>query len=281
MKKRSSKRNAPRRSLRITLIGAATAVAGGAIWWLLAPLANHQPLAPGAFRGRNLLLITLDTLRADHLGSYGSTTGLTPHLDQFASEGVRFAQLQSHAPLTLPSHASIFSAKFLLGGLVRSTPSYAEAHNYLGVAHGRMGRIDEAKREFETVLELDPSSAATYNNLGSLALSQGDSAEALTRFREALRYDENLASAHNDLGVARAREGDFAAAIAAWRRTLNPQQFDALYNLAMTFVERSPAEAVPLAKRYVDEALPHRYRADIEAARAVLRDLDKRTHSSE
>lgn len=57
----------------------------------------------------NLLLITLDTLRADRLGSYGFTAAATPVLDRLAREGVRFEHAISAAPLTLPSHATILT----------------------------------------------------------------------------------------------------------------------------------------------------------------------------
>jgi len=57
----------------------------------------------------NVLLITLDTLRADHVGAYGSTRGTTPAIDALAARGVRFAEAGSTVPLTLPSHATILS----------------------------------------------------------------------------------------------------------------------------------------------------------------------------
>ena len=59
----------------------------------------------------NLLLITLDTTRADHLGSYGYTEAVTPVLDGLAAGGVRFEYCMSVAPITLPSHASILSGQ--------------------------------------------------------------------------------------------------------------------------------------------------------------------------
>jgi choline-sulfatase len=57
----------------------------------------------------NLILVTMDTVRADHLGSYGYAAAETPSLDRLAAEGVRFAQASSPVPLTLPSHASLLS----------------------------------------------------------------------------------------------------------------------------------------------------------------------------
>jgi arylsulfatase A-like enzyme/Flp pilus assembly protein TadD len=65
--------------------------------------------------GQNVLLVTIDTLRADRLGAYGYRDARTPHLDALASEGVLFEEVLAQAPLTLPSHAS------LLTGLVPPT----------------------------------------------------------------------------------------------------------------------------------------------------------------
>lgn len=57
----------------------------------------------------NLLLITLDTTRADRLGCYGHSPAVTPALDSLARAGVRFEQAFSHVPITLPSHTSLLT----------------------------------------------------------------------------------------------------------------------------------------------------------------------------
>ncbi len=75
----------------------------------------------------NLLLITLDTTRADHLGCYGYGRARTRHLDQLASEGVRFAQAFSPAPITLPAHASILTGLYPFHHGVRNNGNF-----YLG-----------------------------------------------------------------------------------------------------------------------------------------------------
>ena len=71
---------------------------------------RRSDLEPGACRGCNVLLITIDTLRRDRVGAFGSTRGLTPTLDRLATDGVRFTRAYASAPLTLPSHASILTA---------------------------------------------------------------------------------------------------------------------------------------------------------------------------
>lgn len=68
---------------------------------------------PTQVQGRpNVLLITIDTLRADRLGSYGSKAARTAALDALASSGVRFADATAHVPLTHPSHASILTGRY-------------------------------------------------------------------------------------------------------------------------------------------------------------------------
>ncbi len=74
--------------------------------------APRTPIEAGTLRGANVLLVTIDTLRADFVGAYGSTRGLTPTLDEFAKGGVLFRRTYAHVPLTLPSHASLLSASY-------------------------------------------------------------------------------------------------------------------------------------------------------------------------
>ena len=62
-------------------------------------------------RPRNILLITLDTLRRDHLGGYGYSLDTSPELDAFASHATRFDRAYSTAPWTLPTHASLFTGR--------------------------------------------------------------------------------------------------------------------------------------------------------------------------
>jgi arylsulfatase A-like enzyme/Tfp pilus assembly protein PilF len=60
----------------------------------------------------SVILITLDTVRADRMGFLGSKLGLTPQLDTLASQGVAFERAYSQAPLTPVSHATILSGTF-------------------------------------------------------------------------------------------------------------------------------------------------------------------------
>ena len=61
----------------------------------------------------SVLLVVVDTLRADYLPVYGSTWGRTPSLDRLAADGVVFERAVAAAAATVPSHASIFTSRFV------------------------------------------------------------------------------------------------------------------------------------------------------------------------
>jgi arylsulfatase A-like enzyme/Flp pilus assembly protein TadD len=76
-----------------------------ALWW---PRERAFVLEPGA--DQNVLLVTIDTLRADALGSYGGRAQ-TPNLDRLAAGGARFTFAHAHAVVTLPSHTTILTGR--------------------------------------------------------------------------------------------------------------------------------------------------------------------------
>jgi arylsulfatase A-like enzyme len=69
-----------------------------------------RPLPPAG--SPNVLLIVMDTVRADHLSLYGYDRPTTPKLEQFAKLGIRFDRVRATAPWTLPSHASMFTGRW-------------------------------------------------------------------------------------------------------------------------------------------------------------------------
>jgi arylsulfatase A-like enzyme len=84
----------------------------------LAPLMAFLPVAcdpgPGLGEGPppDVLLITVDTLRADHLGSYGFSHDTSPRIDALAAEGVLFERAIAASSRTVPSHASIMTSRY-------------------------------------------------------------------------------------------------------------------------------------------------------------------------
>src|SRR5262249_45889603 len=86
-------------------------------WWTVAAVLGMMAAAAALAlrsvrrasppRDPSVLLVTIDTLRADHVGAYGARTGATPHLDALAARGTLFEDAASSAPLTLPAPRSI------------------------------------------------------------------------------------------------------------------------------------------------------------------------------
>ena len=105
------------------------------------PNSAPTPPAPSA---KNLVIITIDTLRADHVGAYGYKPARTPTLDKLAHDGVLFTHAFATAPITLTSHASLMTGRYPAGHGARhngmridpKTPTLADTLAESGFATG-------------------------------------------------------------------------------------------------------------------------------------------------
>jgi arylsulfatase A-like enzyme len=129
---------------------------------LLGIAAVVLPLMPRraatAERGLNVLLMTLDTTRADRLAAYGDArAAATPGLDRLAQEGVLFEDATSPVPLTLPAHATMFTGQL--------PPKHGIRENF--------GRLDGAALTLATVLRARGYRTAAFVGSHVLARSHG------------------------------------------------------------------------------------------------------------
>ena len=102
------------RAVRIPIalcVGLGAMVVGGMVSGGCDFSAVEEPVGRFPSVGPNILLIVVDTLGAEHLGSYGAEGGVSPNLDRLASEGKRFANTYAPAPWTQPSIASLFTGR--------------------------------------------------------------------------------------------------------------------------------------------------------------------------
>jgi arylsulfatase A-like enzyme/Tfp pilus assembly protein PilF len=112
----------------------------------------------------NVILITIDTTRADRMGFLGSDRGLTPHLDAVAKQGIVFTRAYSHVPLTTPSHATILTGTYpqfnqvsdLGDALAKTLPDLPDILHHHGYATAA----------FVASAVLDPQAAAPGFNRG-------------------------------------------------------------------------------------------------------------------
>ncbi len=162
----------------------------------------------GTFRGDtssfNVLLLTLDTTRADRLGCYGFDGVRTPFIDGLARKGVLFENAYSPAVMTLPSHASIMS------GL-------------LPPEHGvRINASAQLRPEVETLAEV--LRAAGYRTGAVVAAAVLDSVFGLAQGFE--HYDENLpASGPHDAFFAQRAAGEVTDAALSWLQEIRDDRW--------------------------------------------------------
>jgi choline-sulfatase len=106
------------------------------------PQAGFQRLLEKSGIGRpNIVLITLDTTRADHLPIYGYTGVRTPQLDRLAHRGLVFEQCITASPFTLPSHCTIMTGLYPTyhGVRINGDTALSEKHDTMAEALGRRG----------------------------------------------------------------------------------------------------------------------------------------------
>ena len=109
---------------------------------LVAGAACASPVPAPRAAPASVLLVTIDTLRADRLGAYGYRSAATPSLDALATAGVRFDRAYAAAPITLTSHATIMTGRYPPGHGARhngmpvdpAVPTLAEAFGRAGAA---------------------------------------------------------------------------------------------------------------------------------------------------
>lgn len=195
------------RSRKLKIWPAAAAVVVMAVIFVLF---KTSPSGQGAFSSitknsdLNVLLITLDTTRADRLGSYGYSKAKTPHLDFLAQNGVRFANAYCQVPLTLPSHCSILTGTY---------PTYHNVHNNgtysLGPDQVTLAEVLQSKN-FQTAAFL-----ASFSVDSRFGLDQGFDL-----------YDDNFQEGSPFKAVNSERKaGDVYSRFSSWLDDFHTQQF--------------------------------------------------------
>ena len=138
---------------------------------------------------KNVILIILDTLRADKLGCYGNTLGLTPNIDKFAQNASLFKNAFSQAPWTLPSIASMYTSR------------YPIQHG----AGGRLGSLRVLPEQAVTIAEV-------FNNAGANTHAIVNVVLMTQNFGMHQGFDSvDAVDPENNLGVRRAEPTNKAA----------------------------------------------------------------------
>jgi choline-sulfatase len=135
----------------------------------------RQPLA---FPRAPIVLISIDTLRSDHLPAYGYNGVETPHLDALADDGVVFEQAWSHCPMTLPSHVSMLTGLLPTEHGVRNNAGFTwdtKAHESLPQILARNG-YETGAAVSSYVLRADTGMRSAFAFYDDVAAPAGDAA---------------------------------------------------------------------------------------------------------
>src|SRR6185503_2775280 len=219
--------------------------AGRGLWLLVAPALVLAAACGGGRRPTSILLVTLDTTRADRIGCYGRENAGTPALDELAARGARFERAYTVAPITLPAHASLL------------TGSYPPHH---GLHDNGLASLDES---VETLAE----TCARAGRRTAAFVSGFPVARAFGLAQGFERYDDEFGSAAGaPSGAIRERRGDETVRAAeAWLGSLGDGEpfflwvhlFDAHdpYQAPAEFARRFPGDPYQAEVSFADAAL--------------------------
>ena len=203
---------------------------------------NHGSGA-GRFPNAPVILISIDTLRADHLTAYGAKLVDTPAIDRLASEGIVFENAYAHVPLTFPSHATMMTGLLPFQNGVRSNIGYKLDAN----AHPTLPRL-LAERGYIT-----GGAVSAYVLRGDTGM------RSLFDF-----YDDSMEVWESATLGALQRRGDETERVALrWVDTVKAKPFFLFFHL---FEPHTPYEPIePFRSKY-----PNPYDGEIATADAIV-----------
>jgi arylsulfatase A-like enzyme/Flp pilus assembly protein TadD len=143
-----------------------------------------------AASGMNLLVVTLDTTRADAVGLYSGRGDVTPNLDALGRGGVVFGECDTPVPLTLPAHASLFTGRYPIGHLVRNNGTYV-----LGASERTLAELFR-ERGFRTAAVIASFTVASKFGLG----------RGFESYDEDLESDSAFLDFHTEIGAERVED---------------------------------------------------------------------------
>ena len=218
------------------------------VWIVAVFLAADACSGPPSVRrdpSQNVLLITIDTLRADAVGAYGHKAAATPWLDRLAAGGIRFATAHASTVVTLPSHANILSGVYPFRHGVRENAGF---------------RFPPDVATMATLLK-----ARGYRTAAFVSAFPLDARFGLTRGFD--RYDDRFAKTetHTAFRVPERRGTDTVAAALAWmQKEGGPSPWFVWVHLYEPHFPYQPPE--PYASRFASAP----YLGEVSAADAAL-----------
>jgi arylsulfatase A-like enzyme/tetratricopeptide (TPR) repeat protein len=193
-------------------------------------LASCRSRPPETWPEASVVLVSIDTLRADHLPLYGYARGSTPNIDALGREGIVFDSVYSHCPLTLPAHAS------MLTGLI---PPHHGVHDNAGFTL-KPGTRTLAARFHEAGL-------ATGAAVSAFVLRRATGiAQGFDRYDDAIVQDASL----EDMGEQQRDGATAVASLLGWIEAQGGRRFFAFLHLYEPHTPYAPPS--PYKERFAD-----------------------------
>jgi protein O-GlcNAc transferase len=193
---------------------------------------------------RNLLIIFYSTRQIAEMEQ--QALAMIEHLPKsgFAWKGLGLSQLMQGKDAV---HAFQMTTKFLQDD--------AEAHDNLGIALKRAGRLEDATISFRRAIKFQPKLAGAYGNLGNTLKDLGQLDEALLNYRYAIAIQPELAEVHFNMATVLRNLGQLDGAVESYRRALRskPDWAEAHYLLGVVLYDQGlPAEAIKCYRRALE-----------------------------
>ncbi|HYR96043.1 MAG TPA: tetratricopeptide repeat protein [Candidatus Binatus sp.] len=207
------------------------------VTWGVGELLSRWPIRPSVMAACAAMLVVALGLRTSaQVGYWQSSTRLFSH-----ALAVTTDNWLAHNNLgdALVRQGRLDEAVVEFSEALRLLPSYPDAHYNLGVALMRRGQTDQAVEQYAAALRVNPSHASAHTNLGIALVDQGRTEEAIGHLTEALRLRPDAVT-HFNLGLALAKQGSNGKAIVHYRDAvrLAPTFAEAHYQLAQALAAR-------------------------------------------
>ena len=184
------------------VIGAALVLAAAVFIIFLLTTTTRKDI-PGKCSDLNLMVITLDTTRADRIGTYGYRSAETPNIDGLAANGILFENCYAAVPLTLPSHCTLFTGRYPLGHRVRGNGTFLLRKDEFTLAE-KMKELD-----FQTY-----ALVASYVLLARFGLNQG-----FDLYDDSLEVNELIKNYSSEI-----KANQVYAKFSQWFKKMNPRE---------------------------------------------------------
>ena len=173
------------------------------------------------------------------------------HAQLFVNLETLWTYTLRYVPDAYPAHNNLGFALARTGRLpdaidqfrqaLRLKPNAPEVHDNLGSALGQEGRFPEAVDQYEQALQANPDFAGAHYNLGVALQRLNRNPEAIDQYQQVVRLAPDYAQAHNNLGNLLAESGRFAEAEQHYRAALrlNPRYLEAIFNLGNTMARQN------------------------------------------